>query len=209
MAFANGRIPASALSPILGGRLRKDAALRWNAMNASLRKRGLPSVVPNGSYSSYRDLAGQILMRRQWCARGNCGNAAVPGTSNHGLGIAVDANRPDLVNAHGAPFGFQKRWSDASWEPWHMKWAGFGSTAGGASTSTSDKYPTIRKGSKNRAAITRLQKYLRGLNLTKVVNGSYGIWTRRAVRRFQEKHGLPVDGVVGPKTWAAIRRAAG
>lgn len=68
--------------------------------------------------------------------------------------------------------------------------------------------PVIRKGSTDRAAITRLQRLLRGLNLTRVVNGRYGIWTRRAVRRFQQKHSLPVDGVVGPKTWAELRKAS-
>ena len=50
-------------------------------------------------------------------------NAATPGTSNHGLGLAVDTDDHDLVNRYGAPFGWQKAWSDASWEPWHFKYA--------------------------------------------------------------------------------------
>ena len=68
--------------------------------------------------------------------------------------------------------------------------------------------PTIRKGSTQRSSIIRLQKLLRGLHYTNLVNGKYGIWTRRAVRKFQKKHNLPVDGVVGPKTWAALRKAS-
>jgi hypothetical protein len=176
-------------------------------MNFARRSRGQSTILPNGSYSSYRDYAGQVLMRRMWCGRGRCGNAAIPGTSNHGLGIAVDANNPGGLQASGPPFGWDKRTSDAPWEPWHFRWNGRGSTAGGSPAI--NKYPTIRKGTKNIAAVTRLQKLLRGLKLTKVVNGEYGIWTRRAVRRFQEKHGLPVDGVVGPTTWAAIRKASG
>lgn len=61
----------------------------------------------------------------------------------------------------------------------------------------------------NKDAVTSLQKMLRGLHMTKVVNGKYGVWTRKALRRFQHKHGLKVDGVVGPGTWKALRKAAG
>ena len=42
-------------------------------------------------------------------------------------------------------------------------------------------------------------KYLIG-----AVDGVYGAETYRAVRRFQAKHGLRVDGIVGPETAAAL-----
>ncbi|MDK2927125.1 MAG: hypothetical protein PWR31_815 [Bacillota bacterium] len=37
-------------------------------------------------------------------------------------------------------------------------------------------------------------------------DGVYGPVTEQAVRSFQAGHGLPVDGVVGPDTWAALLR---
>jgi hypothetical protein len=204
MAYANGRIPASALAPIAGGRLRKDAAARWNAMAYDIRRRTGVTVLPNGPYSSYRDYAGQVLMRAQWCGRGNCGNAAIPGTSNHGLGIAVDVNRPDLVNAYGAPYGYQKRWSDAAWENWHMKWAGFGKAAEAGPR-------VIEKGSAPGDDVQRLQVYLRAAGYLRPdwkVHRKYTLKVRKAVRAFQRAHGMPVDGIVGPKTLAALKRAA-
>lgn len=67
--------------------------------------------------------------------------------------------------------------------------------------------PAIRKGSTNRLAIKRLQRLLRERGyLSVIVDGRYGIVTRRAVRRFQKKRGLAVDGVVGVSTWRELRR---
>lgn len=202
MGYANGRLPDSVLAPVAGGRLRKDAALRWNAMNFYRRSRGWSTVLPNGPDSTYRNYARQIYWRNWWCARGKCGNAAVPGTSNHGWGLAVDTKRWSAVNATGAPFGWQKRWSDAAHEPWHFKWAGFGRTAGG------ERRPTMRPGGSygthGRLAKRTLKR--RGLYAKKldVSNGKMGGYAVKAVKAFQRNNGLRADGVVGPKTWTKL-----
>jgi hypothetical protein len=105
--------------------MRKDAAARFNAMNVALRAQGKAGVVLNGSLSGYRNFAGQMMMRQQWCARGACGNAAVPGTSNHGWGIAGDGNwistSQGFTTYHNY---FDKRCSDAPWESWHRRACG-------------------------------------------------------------------------------------
>ena len=203
----NGRLPASALAPIAGGRLRKDAALRWNAMNLQRRRQGKSTILPNGPFSSYRDIVGQGIMRRMWCARGKCGNAAVPGTSNHGWGVAVDNNNPAGVEASGPPFGFSKRWSDAPWESWHVKWGGFGRIL-----RPDPDDLIIRRGSRGPAVVT-LKRLLMRIGYMdwapeKKVGRLFGDETRRLVKKFQKNHNIKADGVVGPKTWAALRKVA-
>jgi peptidoglycan hydrolase-like protein with peptidoglycan-binding domain len=37
------------------------------------------------------------------------------------------------------------------------------------------------------------------------IDGIFGVLTQRAVQRIQAAHGLPVDGMVGPQTWGALR----
>ena len=117
---ANGQIPDSELAPIKNGRLRKECAAAWNALNVEARANGL-ELTPTGSKSSYRTLAQQQELYRLYLAGGTL--AAVPGTSNHGWGHAVDLATPEmraLVDRIGARFGWSKQWSDAQSEWWHI-----------------------------------------------------------------------------------------
>lgn len=119
----NGKLPRSELTLIQPGfYLRKDAARAWIAMNEeAVRRFGKKIEVRD----AYRDLDGQVFWRRWWCAKGKCGNAAVPGTSNHGLGLSVDLKDWEdrvMLDKIGAKYGFAKKWSDAANEWWHITW---------------------------------------------------------------------------------------
>ena len=120
---ANGQLPAAALAPIAGGQLEKTAAAAWNAMNVEARANGL-ELRPTGSMSSYRTYAQQVYLYDLYrSGRGNL--AAVPGTSNHGWGLAVDLATTQMramLDRIGRKYGWAKEWSDAQSEWWHIKY---------------------------------------------------------------------------------------
>jgi hypothetical protein len=199
----NGVLPDEELAAIPAGRLRRDAAAAWNAMNdESVRRYGVV-LRPLGPMSSYRTLAEQTLLRRQWCAQGACGNAAVPGASNHGWGLAVDVASQRIrwvIDQIGRRYGYVKAWSDAPQEWWHIRyrpgiWNGPIPPAGP---------PTLHRGQSG-PSIRALQRALRRRGFRSVrVTGYFGIATVRAVSRVQRRHGLAADGVVGQKTWNVL-----
>jgi hypothetical protein len=206
----NGRLPDSALAPIAGGRLRKDAAASWNAMNDEARRRYGVTLLPLGDASSYRTYGQQLYLWDHVPHAHDTNWVARPGTSNHGWGLAVDLRTRQMrwiVDQIGAKYGWAKVWSDAPVEWWHIRYSPEHDRMRGHYG-----LPVIQYGQKG-ASVRRLQHYLRLLGFKSVPGkrsagyGYFGIRTRWAVKRFQRKHKLRADGVVGPATWAALRRA--
>lgn len=70
-----------------------------------------------------------------------------------------------------------------------------------------EHWPILRRGDKGKM-VHNLQTVLMRLGYaTGSIDGTFGKLTEAAVMRFQRAHNIPVDGVVGPMTWAAIREA--
>ena len=72
-------------------------------------------------------------------------------------------------------------------------------------TDTSGFY-TVKRGCKG-GAVERLQTWLVELGFTLSVDHDFGPTTEAMVKVFQRDHGLTMDGIVGPKTWAALAQA--
>lgn len=74
-------------------------------------------------------------------------------------------------------------------------------------SSSTASYPTLRQGSKG-DIVKEMQQLLANAGSSLVVDGIFGSGTRSAVVAFQKKNGLEADGIVGPKTWAALTKGA-
>jgi lysozyme len=209
----NGRLTNRQLAPIFHPSLHVqlgagDAAASWNTMRLYLMEKFGRSgdIYPEGPLGAYRDFAGQVKCKDLFGK-----NAATPGKSNHGLGRAVDVATHEmatLVDRHGAAFGWH-HW-DAKWEWWHREYdSGFSRPDPGPDQAK----PVLRKGSGGpgqHGAVKKLQELLNANSATDIgTDGDFGDETRKALIAFQRSHGLPGTGVVGPKTWAALRQASG
>lgn len=71
----------------------------------------------------------------------------------------------------------------------------------------SSSTPVLRVGSRG-AAVRQMQALLRTAGYRLVADGIFGNGTLAAVRAFQRRRGLGADGIVGAKTWAALRGRA-
>lgn len=137
---SNGYLTARHLTSLGGScQVYREAAPSYDAMVAAARRAG----VQLGPSDCYRDFAGQVAARDFWCGQGACHMAAVPGTSNHGWGKAID-----FLDQNGT-LGFDSigyRWmkdnagrygwnhargfepDGSSPEAWHWEWVGDGGT---------------------------------------------------------------------------------
>lgn len=74
---------------------------------------------------------------------------------------------------------------------------------GVAAPDASATTPVLRRGDKN-ASVTLLQTKLNAAGYQVGTDGDFGPGTDAAVKQFQAAKGLTADGIVGPRTWAAL-----
>jgi zinc D-Ala-D-Ala carboxypeptidase len=119
--YGNGRIPTDRLTTIGQGghRLYAPAAASWQNLVSAASADGI-SLRITDSYRSYTE---QVDLAERKGLYQNGGLAAVPGTSNHGWGLAVDADVRDpatmeWLRVNGPRFG----WVETTQrEPWHWE----------------------------------------------------------------------------------------
>jgi len=104
--------------------LSSNAAYNWNAMRqTSLDTYGI-DLYPAGPFSAYRSYAQQLYLYNLYLS-GQGSLAAVPGSSSHEYGSAVDLADPSMrtvIDEIGATYGWAK--TEASDEWWHVNYVG-------------------------------------------------------------------------------------
>lgn len=68
---------------------------------------------------------------------------------------------------------------------------------------TSLKLPILRQGSSG-STVRVLQQLLNFKGFSLEVDGEFNPYTQQAVKEFQKKNGLPVQGVVDANTWCHL-----
>lgn len=158
-----------------------------------------------------RLVMGMKLPRGAWVYTGT-------DSSKPHIGTVVDDDW--VVEAQGTKAGVVKtRISNSKWKYWGLgKGMVFDFIPNGAiqqtpvattpapvvtPVKTEKKKPTLRRGSRG-DYVKELQTLLSKDGSNLAIDGIFGIGTLSAVKAFQKRHGLEVDGIVGPKTWAEL-----
>ena len=119
--YLNGEITDAGLTETsVGCKVATVAAEPFEAMIESARAAGF-SLEISGCYRSY---ANQVVNRDKWCSRDLCKFGAVPGTSKHGKGLAIDFKVGNRALAFRDPV---YRWMLENGEQYgffHPYWAG-------------------------------------------------------------------------------------
>lgn len=112
-------------------------------------------------------------------------NAAAPGWSNHGSGLAVDIHPgpiQDVVKAKGPAWGWSWEEGRENGEDWHFVFVG------------GNRY--ANRGWLDHAAVQRA--------VGADVDGKIGTGTVAKIKSWQKARGMEADGIVGPATKAAM-----
>lgn len=217
--------------------LDDDAALAWDRTVAAFGKDVLltgawRSVATQerlfreryeiGAYSPYGDY--RSWLGKTW-GRVRDAAAAIPGTSNHGSGRAVDVktsrSKGDPPYSEAVVFtsfsdpdrlrflrlGRENGWADDEGrqvgELWHLTWYPARDQHRGEGPRA-----ILERGTKKAADVRTLQAFLNTVVVVDgrrlVVDGQYGAATEAAVRRYQRKAGLTATGKVDVRTRARL-----
>lgn len=216
---SNGRLPSSSLaSTQIGGRLRKDAAASADRLALAFYLHFGKPLVVSGPLSTYRSYAEQVATKKKYGSF-----AAAPGTSNHGLGKAVDFGSgiaDDNSAAHrwmeqnAGAYGWENPlWArnanrnDGEYEPWHWEY--------NPAKDRRKNADYIRKpglgwtglghsGAKVREIQTLHNQRVMDKDHIKV-DGKFGYGTAVAIYKFQKARGLKPTGTVGITTMNRLK----
>jgi peptidoglycan hydrolase-like protein with peptidoglycan-binding domain len=234
--FGNGQIPLDRMikvAPIGAGYLLPEAAAAWRNLQNAATAAGF-TLTMTGAYRTYDQqvaLFGERYTTEntgrsskswkgvQYWLKPGVAMAAVPGTSNHGWGCAVDAALSGYGSAAqgvGEPFlswavqnAASSGWSwETQSEAWHLRLVAFESIeqpSNGSTPAHVPPPPTLKLGSAGGqvAALQNLCVLFKWGDPGRA-DGQFGERTQTAVKAMQSALSLNADGEYGPKSAAAV-----
>ena len=236
--LGNGKVPMDRMlkvAPLSVGYLVPEAAAAWRNLQNAAQQAGF-ALTMTGAYRSYDQ---QVALFQQRYSTSDTGGsskvwngtrywlkpkmamAAVPGTSNHGWGCAVDAaldgygQSARVVDQAFVQWARQAALANGwSWEvqsePWHFRLVQFNAVpqaaAGGPPpTLQSAPTPTLQLNSSG-GQVAALQFFCLKFKWGDCgsADGQFGKRTETAVKAMQTVLGVKADGEYGPKSAAAL-----
>ena len=171
---------------------------------AQLSKWAMDSVgitIPSGANSQWT--------QTKWAAKGTI--ATLPANrvalvfrrdTDHMGHVGVYQGNGNVIHARGHDYGVVQQWlSETKFTHWGVPKGLYEDM----DELIVDR-PTLRKGDSG-DDVTYLQMLLCEAGEALTVDGKFGTKTEQAVRAFQYKYGLDVDGIVGQSTWQALIKA--
>lgn len=248
-SLENGKLPDRLLVPFMSAekpvdrqwRVHHQAFDNFTAFVAAAKRELNFDLVPiGGAPSAYRTYDRQVAMFTeryvkhgtnkpktwngfQWGLRSGMSQAATPGNSNHGLGLAID-----FMHINGMPIRLDERVKlrplgapfevvdTVSSENWHWVARNPAQVVGESPpipdqpavepNPTGGQFRILSFGDsgpdvKYAQTVLRLKAGQTGITQ---LDGHYEMTTLDAVLSFQTFFGLGADGLVGPKTWGMI-----
>lgn len=128
----NGRLSESELTPVSGGwdgrsmTLLAPAAEQWEAMRAAAARDGIDLRLVD----AYRSYEVQAAAYEDYLAARKNANVLPPGTSEHGVGLAVDVTNGAIIGEDDPEWAWMQAnarrfgWHPISNETWHWEYRG-------------------------------------------------------------------------------------
>ena len=120
------------------------------------------------------------------------------------IGLVTSVNPLRIVHASTEGMQVKVDKKIGKWKYWGILAAAEMPSVESASPAVqADERGLLRKGSRGED-VKALQRALRQVGYDLEIDGIFGRITLECVKSFQGTHGLTRDGIVGPKTWAAL-----